>query len=88
MWIIAYTESGCNITGGCVWLLLANAAFLTVIAALAPEGYFGVITLILFLSAQMEDVSSPYTTQKLIFLAKRNAVSNGRVVVNSIIFCF
>lgn len=49
--IIAYTESGCNITGRSVWLLLANAMFITVMAAQASETYFRVITLILFLSA-------------------------------------
>lgn len=87
-WIIAYTESVCNITGRFVWLLLANAVFLTVIAEQACESYFRLITLIVFLSAQMEDVSIPYTTHKLILLAKRNAVSNGKVVVNSIIVSF
>lgn len=84
----SYIERGCNITDRCVWLLLANAVFLTVIAAQAPESYFRVITLILILSAQMEGVSSPYATHKLIFVAKRSAVSNGRVVVNGIIVSF
>lgn len=71
-----------------VWLLLANAMFITVIAVQASETYFRVITLILFLSAQMESVSILYTTHKLIFPAKRNAVSHGRVVINSIIVSF
>lgn len=57
-------------------------------AAQAPGSYFRIITLILFLSAQMEGVSITYTTHKLIFLAERNAVSNGRVVVNSIVVSF
>ena len=85
---MAYTESGCNMTGSYVWLLLANAVFLTAIAAQAPESYFRVITLILFLTAQMEGVSIPYTTHKLILLSKRNGVSSARVVVNSIIVSF
>lgn len=41
-WITAYTES-CNVTSWCVWSLLANAVFLTVIAAQALGSYFRVI---------------------------------------------